>query len=484
MLKNIPRIDQVSDKQLFWLFAVLTIFLASASLFTLNPIPLFLPIALLFSLFAFNSPKKLFYLFFFLLPFSVEVSLPGGFGTDIPSEPIMLALMVFCVLMYITSSFKIDKRLFTHPVSMVIYIHVSWIAFTCLFSVNQTVSFKFLIAKSWYIIPFYFMPFILFKDEKSIRKVFYYLVVGLFISIAYVMLRHSQQGFSFDSINRAVRPIYRNHVSYGIILICTLPYLWYFLRSSKRPALIYQVIPMFVMLLAIYLTYTRAAQLSVVLAIGVYWVIRLRLVKVALSISLISAIALSTFLSFNNKYLDFAPNYEKTITHHKFDNLVEATYRLEDISTVERLYRWVAGFYMVKENPITGFGPSTFYSEYKAHTVSSYRTYVSDNPEKSGIHNNYLMVAVEQGIPGLIIMLFLAFLPIIYAEKAYHLLKDRNQKQLVMAAGICFALIDIVILINDLLEADKVGPFYFLSAAVIVLFYNKAKKDSQKRVVE
>ena len=47
-----------------------------------------------------------------------------------------------------------------------------------------------------------------------------------------------------------------------------------------------------------------------------------------------------------------------------------------------------------------------------------------------------------------------------------------------MAAIICFTLIDIVILINDLLEADKVGPFYFLSLSIIVYFYCKAQKDA------
>jgi len=148
---------------------------------------------------------------------------------------------------------------------------------------------------------------------------------------------------------------------------------------------------------------------------------------------------------------------------------------MEDISTVERFYRWVAGFYMVAEKPWLGHGPSTFYSEYKSYTVNSYKTYVSDNPEKSGIHNNFLMVTVEQGIIGLIIMLSLAFLPLIVAEQTYHKLKDKNDRTLVMCAAISFALINITILINDLLEADKVGPFFFLSAAIIVLFSNKVE---------
>lgn len=466
-----------SEQKLFWLFVITIIVSVGASFAMESPLPLMLPIATVFLLFTLNSVNNLYYLFFFLLPFSIEVSLPGGFGTDIPSEPLMLVLMSIGLVLYVVRIGSVSIKYFTHPISLIVLLHVIWIAFSCIFSVDHFVSFKFLIAKSWYLIPFYFLPFILFKKENDIKRVFLFLLLGLFISIFYVMFRHSLEGFSFHSINKAVRPIYRNHVSYGIILVCALPYLWYLIKTSTIKSSYIKALPFVIILAAIYLTYTRAAQLSVVLAIGVYWVIRWRLVKISLALSLAFLIGGSTWLAYNNKYLDFAPNYEKTITHYKFDNLVEATYKMEDISTVERFYRWVAGFYMVKERPITGFGPSTFYSQYKAHTVSSYKTYVSNNPEKSGIHNNYLMVAVEQGIPGLIIMLILAFFPLIYAEKVYHALKKTSEKQLVMAAAICFAVIDIVILINDLLEADKVGPLYFLSAAIIVFYAVKVDKE-------
>jgi O-antigen ligase len=172
------------------------------------------------------------------------------------------------------------------------------------------------------------------------------------------------------------------------------------------------------------------------------------------------------------------------VAHYKFDNLVAATYKMEDISTMERLYRWVAGFQMFQERPITGFGPSNFYSNYKDYSVSSFQTYVSDNPEKSGIHNNYLMVLVEQGIPGLLIMLLLAFVPLLIGEKTYHLLKNTGAKHLLMAAILSFLAIDIFIIINDLLEADKIGPFFFLNAAIITYFGIEVKKHNSKDKLE
>jgi len=168
--------------------------------------------------------------------------------------------------------------------------------------------------------------------------------------------------------------------------------------------------------------------------------------------------------------MEYAPNYQTTVAHYKFDNLIEATYKLEDISTMERVHRWIAGFNMVDKKPYSGFGPGTFYPHYMGFTVTSFQTYVSHNPEKSGIHNNYLMVFVEQGVFGFLILLCICIIPIIIGERTYHALSVPWQKSLVMAATISIILVDCVLLMNDMLQADKVGPLFFLSIAIIVIY--------------
>ena len=130
-----------------------------------------------------------------------------------------------------------------------------------------------------------------------------------------------------------------------------------------------------------------------------------------------------------NTYLDYAPNYERTVTHTEFDNLIEATYQLEDISTMERVYRWVAGFYMSNDHPWFGFGPGNFINFYKTYTVTSFRTYVSHNKEQSGIHSYFLMVLVEQGIIGVLIFFVLSFYLLIKGEQIYHETTQANRKR-------------------------------------------------------
>ena len=467
-------LSDLFDLKLFWWIMALTIIIINAALLLDKIYLAAIPIGLIFALFSIHNIKLLYYLFFFLLPFSTEVELPGGFGTNLPSEPFMIFLMGLCMLLVIKNLKSIPKDIFTHPISLLIYAHVGWLLVTVIFSTHPFISLKFFLAKLWYVIPFYFMPLILIKSEIEYKKLFTFFGVGIFIAIAYIWMRHAPEGFSFASSNSVVRPIFRNHVDYAIMLLLFLPFLCYLTWRNRSYRWI-KYVSILVLLIAIYLTYTRAAQLSVVIAAMALMMLRWKLSKYAIGIALIGGIALVTFLSTDNRYLDFAPDFEKTIVHKKFDNLVEATTKMQDISTVERFYRWIAGFYMVGEKPLTGYGPSTFYSEYRSHTVTSYKTYVSHNPEKSGMHNYYLMTAAEQGIPGLIILLTMIILVILYGEWGIAHVGDVKQKALLSAATVAFILINVVLLINDLLEADKVGPLYFLNMAIIVSITSKLR---------
>jgi len=458
-------------------FSILLVVLAILSIVLYNPIPILIPIGILFALFILNNPKHLLFLFFLIIPFSIEIQL-GSLGTDLPSEPLMWTMLGVTFILLLSRSSQISKDLITHPVSLLFLAQLCWMSISGIFSTEQVVSIKNVLAKMWYVIPFFLLPLILIKEEKDFRKIFKFLAIGLFLAIAYVLANHARFGFSFDMANKVVRPIFRNHVNYAIMMVAFLPYFWYLIRTSKSKLKIVNYGLLLFLLAGIYFSYTRAAQACVILAIGYFGVIKFRMTKIAICVGLILVSFLTLHLSVSNTYLDYAPDFETTVVHKKFDNLLEATTKMQDISTVERFYRWIAGAYMVKEKPLTGYGPGTFYFQYSPHTVRSFQTYVSDNPEKSGIHNNYLMVTVEQGLPGLLIMLLIAIIPLILAENTYHRLQVLSEKMIVLAAATCYFLIDVVLLMNDLLEADKVGPLYYLSAAIIVFYSIKARSKS------
>jgi O-antigen ligase len=455
---------------------VFVFFCAALYLFFIreNPIPLVGLTGVVIVALLLNDYRYIYYLFFLTIPYSIEFSLSNGLGTDLPSEPQMWLLFCVGILVFITRGRNIDLSFLRHPISLFMILHLGAIFFTALFSEDPIVSFKFFIAKLWYVIPFFFLPFAFIKDSKIVIKLFKLCIWSLAIGIFIVLVRHSFKGFTFDSINTVMSPFFRNHVTYASISVLILPFVWamWKLASTKLAKLSYAVL-IILYIIGINLSYTRAAMGSVFLAVAAYYVIKFRLVKpILIGAGFVVIIGLFA-VSQGNKWLDFAPNFERTISHKKFDNLIEATYKMEDISSMERVHRWVAGAEMVKDKPIFGFGPACFYSFYKPYTLTSFQTYVSDNPEHSGIHCYYLMTLVEQGLFGFLIFIALVAFILLYGENVYHGLYDPTDKIIIMAANICIIIILILNLINDMIEVDKVGTFFFFCASLIVIYNQK-----------
>lgn len=421
--------------------------------------------------------SKVYYLLLAMLPFSMETYLPGGFATDLPSEPLMLILMGVYLLYFVKNLPDFKHHFFTHPVTVLLIIHFLWIFITVFPSNDVIVSAKYTFAKFWYIIVFYFMTGLLVTKPRHFRRLVWCVTIPMVITILYVILQHSLTGFSFDSINRAVRPFYRNHVNYAAMLALFVPFAWYLKSHYNRFSFKWNLLwfSILVILAGITLAYTRAAYIALLAAIGIYFVVKLRLMKLVLGATVIGVIGFSAYFLVDNTYMDYAPTFEKTIAHKQFDNLVAATTKGEDVSVMERFYRWIAGVYMIQENPGFGFGPGNFHGFYKGYTVTRFTTYVSDNPEQSGIHNYFLMLGVEQGIPGIFFFSILLLYFFYKAEIVYHQTKDPFLANILMAAIMCITVIALLLLINDLIETDKVGSFFFISLALLVNIdlYNK-----------
>ena len=414
--------------------------------------------------------SKLFYLLIACIPISVELYLPGGLGTDLPTEPLIVGLMLVYILYFCANFKKLNASFFIHPITLLLMLHWGWIFITIITSSNPLVSIKFFLAKSWYIITFYFVTALIIKNEKNVRHFFYALFIPLTITVLIVLVRHALIDFSFKDVNYVMGPFYRNHVNYASILALATPFIWLSRKWFKKWSFLWvaTILLLGLYVFAIQMSYTRAAILSLVITTGYYFVLEFRLTKICLFIAVIAGSIGIAHLYNNSNYMEYAPNYERTITHNRFDNLVEATYKMEDISTMERLYRWVAGANMVNTKPYFGFGPGNFYNFYKSYTVNAFMTYVSDNPEKSSVHSYYLLVFIEQGIIGFLIFMLLIFTILIKAEEIYHKPNDPWKKSLCLATTQSFIVILALLLINDMIETDKVGSFFFIWMAILV----------------
>lgn len=449
-----------------------------AAIFFETPIPLLFPAAIAFVFQVLIDYEKVYFLLFLSIPISTEVFLTDHLATDLPTEPLIVGLMLIYFLIALTKPLSLDKNYFRHPLSRLILAHIAWIALATFTSSAIGFSFKFLLAKIWYVVTFFYLAGHLVKDQKKINILLWLLTVSLTLATVKVVLHHASLNFGFKAINEACPPFFRNHVNYAAILSVFLPFLYYLRKWSTGFRKRLLEIAFVVLVFGVITAYTRAAYVALAIVPFAYWVIRLRLVKLAAVIATIGILGVLSFLITENRFLELVPT-DETVAHTELSGIVSSTSELKDVSTMERYYRWIAGAQMIAERPILGFGPGNFYHFYKEYALDRFSTYVSDNPEKSGIHNYYLMTTLEQGIIGLIIFLLLIYTTIIYGEQVYHESPTRVRRDLVMAAILSTIVIDAFLLMNDMIETDKIGSFFFFNIAIIVIIdlVNKREKE-------
>ena len=93
------------------------------------------------------------------------------------------------------------------------------------------------------------------------------------------------------------------------------------------------------------------------------------------------------------------------------------------------------------------------------------------------------MLTVDQGLPGVIIFLTLVFVALITGEKIYHRTSDRQLKQTSLMVTLSLIIILLLLIINDLIETDKVGSFFFIELAILVNLdlATKAQHSNEKK---
>ena len=282
-----------------------------------------------------------------------------------------------------------------------------------------------------------------------------------------ILYRHAFYGFRFANINDAVSPFFRNHVNYSGMLVCTIPVLVASYQLNKRIRVL-MIALTGIVLIALFLSYARGAWLALLIGLFSYWLIRKQKLLFAFVICGVLILASVFWISKNDRYLSYANDFKTTIFHKNFKEHLIATYKFRDVSTAERFNRWIAGVRMIKDNWLTGYGPNTFYNNYKPYAIPAFKTWVSDNKDHSTVHNYFLLTIIEQGVPGLLFFLMLIAGMLYYSEKLYKRIHDKFYKTVVMACGIMLMMILTVNFLSDLMETDKVGSLFFLCLATLV----------------
>ena len=463
---------------LFWLLSGLFILVMALAVFTEQYYLSAIPFLLLFFYLSWQNRIAVFYLLLFTLPISFEYNFSSTLATDIPDEFLMLLVSGLFIVYWMYSPKAVSKNILKHPLIVFLFIGLCWTMLTVLFSTEPITSLKYLLAKGWYIGAFVMAPLIIFKNKISIASAALMLAVSMLLITLIALVRHGADSFSFATVNEAVVPFFRNHVNYSAMLVCIVPVLiaLYHLSKTKKPRTNI-VLAIIIVLIALFFAYARGAWLALFAGLLSYWFIKKRLLFYSYIVAIIITIGSLFWIKANDHYLQFTHDYNTTIFHENFREHLIATYKLKDVSTAERFYRWIAGVRMIKDNWLTGYGPATFYNNYKSYTVPAFKTWVSKNRDHSTVHNYFLLVAIEQGIPGLFFFLLLSAAMLYYAQRLYHRIKDVFYKTVAVTTGVILTMIITVNFLSDLIETDKIGSLFFLCLATLVVTDMKTRKQ-------
>ncbi|HRF42002.1 MAG TPA: O-antigen ligase family protein, partial [Saprospiraceae bacterium] len=128
MSKNIPSSFSFipSELLLFGVFACIVLASVFGAVYTEMYFLAGFPAVLLLGYLAVVDFRKIYYLLLFSIPLSTEVVLPNGFGTDLPTEPLTVGLMLLFLLFWFRHRSAVKADFLKHPVTLLLLLHWGW----------------------------------------------------------------------------------------------------------------------------------------------------------------------------------------------------------------------------------------------------------------------------------------------------------------------------------------------------------------------
>ncbi|MBA2611932.1 MAG: O-antigen ligase family protein [Bacteroidetes bacterium] len=414
--------------------------------------------------------EYLLYILAFTVPLTLPVSIFGRANVNFPSELICVLLSAYVCIRFCIN-YKADKAFLKHPVTIVLAIDLLWLLITSHQSSMPDVSYKRFIIRFIYIFTYYIFFYELFKaDKKNIILIFSIHCVGMLWPIFVAFDHHKDYGFSTGGANQACQPFYNDHTIYGAALVFFIPFLFYnafYVRRKLFLTLFYRSL-LLLFVVAAFLSFSRAALASLLIAFIIFLVIKLKIKAVYLVICVL--LFLSTLFIFRNDISEYSSRSrsvsQKNDVGMHFKSMANVN---TDVSNTERINRWKCAWKMFKEKPMFGFGPGTYQFFYGQFQVRKDMTHISTfQGDKGHAHSEYLGYLSETGLLGAINFLLLVIFVCTKALRVINTSRDKEVKAI--AIFVFMGLITYFIhgFFNGFIEGDKIAMPVFVSIAAIV----------------
>jgi O-antigen ligase len=429
------------------------------------------------------SLEKILLLAVFVTPLAIDIGdYDLGVSISVPSEPLLIGIL-FLLILKILLEGGVERRIIRHPVTLAILFNLSWMLITAITSDIPLVSFKYLLSRLWFIIPIYFGGLMLFRTKNNIRLFVWAYAAALIIVIFYTTWVHMGYGFSEKAGHWVMTPFYNDHTAYGVILALFIPMMVGLSvdKAVSRNQRILAAIAAVIMLVALYLSYSRAAWVSVGFAIGVLVLVKLHIKFKWIAFSTTGLLLL--FFTFQFEILDKLQKNKQDASANFIEHLQSISNISSDASNLERINRWQAALRMFSERPLVGWGPGTYQFEYAPFQRAQEKTIISTNLGDMGnSHSEYIGPLAESGMPGLISFIFILITVIYTGLNVYK--KSGNSQTRLIALSATLALITYFVhgIMNNFLNTDKASvPFWGFVAIIVALdlYYSSSEQEAE-----
>jgi O-antigen ligase len=417
---------------------------------------LFIPLALVILYFYFTRIDIILLLIAFTTPLAVNfVEYDLGAGLSLPSEPLLLGVLIIFILKILFEK-KVDSRIWTHPVSIILILQLIWIFITAMTSQIPLVSFKFLLSRLWFVFPFYFMGIFLFRRTVNIYRFIWLYTIPLTGVIFYTVYHHAQAGFDEEIGHWIMSPFYNDHTAYGAAPSLFIPPFVAFTFSRRYKALyrLISMIVLIVLLVALYLSFCRAAWISISLSLIVFLIIIFRIRFKWIAVTMVALVI--GFMLFQQQLWDVLEKNKQGTSGNFIEHIQSISNISTDDSNLERINRWQSALRMFNERPVFGFGPGTYQFEYAPYQLSQEKTLISTNAGDMGnAHSEYIGPLAEQGFLGMVLMVVLVIIVLIYGFRIYYRSPDPEIRLLSLAIILGLIAYFFHGILNNFLDTDK-----------------------------
>jgi putative inorganic carbon (hco3(-)) transporter len=430
------------------------------------------PVALLIIYLSLARLDLMYFIIVFLTPLSIQLIdfVPSSsFDFAIPTEPLLFGIMVvfYFRILYERS---LDKRIIHHPVTYAILLNLGWLFVTSVTSSMPLVSFKFLLARIWFITIYYLIAIVVFRNRKNIPVFIWCYVAAMVVVIVYSISRHLQFGlYDAQAAHRVMRPFFNDHTSYGAVLAMLFFALSGIImhRGTNIAFRLFLWGIFLLIIIALILSYTRAAWISVLVSFGI---LAMTLLRIRFRYILFTGMVLMVYLV--GKRIEIIQKMERN-RQNSSASLAEHVKSMSNITTdesnLERINRWNSALRMFRERPLFGWGPGTYMFNYAPYQLSTEKTGIStDFGDMGNAHSEYIGPLAESGVPGCVSFIAIAVVSLVTGFRVFRKIPDKTLKRIVL----CLILGLITYLIhgslNNFLDTDKASALFWGFIAVFV----------------